>query len=309
MKRVLITGPTGAIGTALIRRLIREKIEVTAVCRTESARADAIPDSPYVERIFCDLAELQKLPSLVKKPEYDIFYHFAWDGTFGGSRNNLQGQLKNAEYTLDAVEIAKELGCRRFVGAGSQAEYGRTEQKLEPDTPAFPENGYGTAKLCAGQMSRLRCEQLGMEHIWVRILSVYGPGDGKNTLIMYAIRQLLRGEAVELTEGRQIWDYLYAEDAAEALYLLGEKGVSGKTYPVGSGEAVPLRHYLEILRDQIRPDAEMKWGAVPYGTQQVMHLSADLTELTKDTGFVPKYSFSEGIAETIQWCRQQENFK
>lgn len=70
-----------------------------------------------------------------------------------------------------------------FVGAGSQAEYGRVNHALTPDTPCFPENGYGMAKLCAGQMSRVECEKLGLVHIWPRILSVYGPYDGKNAMI------------------------------------------------------------------------------------------------------------------------------
>ena len=62
-------------------------------------------------------------------------------------------QNNNVKYALQAVKAAKELGCTRFVGAGSQAEYGRVEGTLTPDTPAFPENGYGIAKLCAGQMT------------------------------------------------------------------------------------------------------------------------------------------------------------
>ena len=77
----------------------------------------------------------------------------------------------------------KALGCKVFLGAGSQAEYGRVSGILRPDTPAFPENGYGMAKLCAGQMSRVECQTLGMDHVWARILSVYGPHDGPATMI------------------------------------------------------------------------------------------------------------------------------
>lgn len=99
----------------------------------------------------------------------------------------MQGQLQNIQYTLDAVELASRIGCKKFVGAGSQAEYGRVEGVLSASTPVFPENGYGIAKLCAGQMSRILCEQKQIEHIWTRILSIYGPYDGENTMIMSSI--------------------------------------------------------------------------------------------------------------------------
>ena len=156
----------------------------------------------------------------------------------------MQGQLLNIQYTLDAVKTAKLLGCKRFVGAGSQAEYGRTEKKLNAAVPTFPENGYGIAKLCAGQMSRIQCEQEGMEHIWARILSIYVPYDGENTMIMSVIRTLLKGEKPLSTKGAQQWDYLYAKDAGYAMYLLGERGISGKTYCIGSGKTRALKDYI-----------------------------------------------------------------
>ena len=77
-------------------------------------------------------------------------------------------------------------------------------------------------------MSRILCEQKQIEHIWTRILSIYGPYDGENTMIMSSIGKLLRGEKPALTKGEQQWDYLYSKDAGYAMYLLGEKGVSGK---------------------------------------------------------------------------------
>ena len=302
MKRVMITGPTGAIGVALIQELILHDIEVIAVVRPGSNRKENIPEHKLVRVVECGLNQLDKLPRLIDEP-CDTFYHLGWDGTFGNARNNMQGQLKNIQYTLDAVKVAKLLGCKRFVGAGSQAEYGRTEEKLTASTPAFPENGYGIAKLCAGQMSRILCEQEGLEHIWTRILSVYGPYDGENTLIMSVIRTLLKGEKPATTKGEQQWDYLYSKDAAYAFYLLGEKGISGKTYCIGSGKTRALKDYITIIRNQIDESLTLGIGELPYAEKQVMHLCADISELEKDTGFIPQYEFEIGIKETIEWLQ------
>lgn len=308
MKRVIITGPTGSIGIALIQILIDNNIEVLAVVRRGSKRLSNIPQSKNVQIVELDLAEMEKLPEIVKK-QYDVFYHFGWDGTFGNSRNNMQGQLQNIQYSLDAVEVAFQMGCKRFIGAGSQAEYGRVEGKLTSKTPTFPENGYGIAKLCAGQMTRILCEQKGMEHIWTRILSVYGPCDGENTMVMSTIRKLLVGEVPFFTKCEQMWDYLYSKDAGKAMYLLGMQGVSGKTYCIGSGQVKQLVSYVEGIREVINPNATLELGVVPYAPNQVMYLCADIEELTEDTGFVPEYEFKKGIAETINWCKEIQQLK
>lgn len=306
MKRAVITGPTGAIGIALIKELIRNNIEVYAVCRPGSKRIARIPVDEKVKVIECALCDIKNLPSRIDK-KTDVFYHFAWDGTFGESRNDMELQNNNVKFALQSVKAAKELGCTKFVGAGSQAEYGRVEGVLRPDTPAFPENGYGIAKLCAGQMTRILCGQLGIEHVWTRILSIYGPYDGENTMIMSTIRELLKGGKPALTAGEQMWDYLYSDDVAKAFRMIGEKGKNGATYCLGSGKARPLKEYVEILRDSIDSTLPLGMGERPYGDKQVMYLCADIENLTRDTGFVPETEFGEGIIKTIEYVKK-ENF-
>ncbi|EOT23605.1 NAD(P)-dependent oxidoreductase [Lachnospiraceae bacterium KK002] len=305
MKRVAVTGATGAIGMALIQKCITEQVEVWVFCRKDSERINCIPRHPLVHLTECSLDGIKEL-SAEKIPGCEVFYHFAWASTIGAGRNDVYLQLKNVEYTLDAVHLAKRIGCETFIGAGSQAEYGRHENLLTPDTPAFPENGYGMAKLCAGQMSRLECKKLGMRHIWTRILSVYGPYDGQATMISMLIRKLLNEERPLLTKGEQQWDYLYSQDAAEALFSLGLKGKEDKVYCVGSGKTAPLCEYMEKVRRAVNPAAELGIGEVPYTPNQVMFLGADISELIRDTGFQPDTEFDEGIRKTVQWFRKQE---
>ncbi len=298
MKRAIITGATGAIGTALIDELIKNNIEVLVLCRSNSKRIGVIPKHPLVTLKNCNLSDLKVLENETNKA-YDVFYHFAWEGTIGDSRNNKKLQDKNVEYTLDAVNAAIRFGCHTFIGAGSQAEYGRFEGVLKPETPCMPENSYGIAKLTAGEMTRNLCKNLGLKHIWVRILSVYGENDGENTMVMSTINKLKNGEVPKFTKGEQLWDYLYSGDAARVLYLLGEKGKDGKIYPLGSGKARPLAEYIKEIRDIVDKNAEIHLGAIPYGEKQVMHLCADISELTKDTGWLPETDFKQGIKKIL----------
>ena len=302
MKRAIITGATGAIGTALIYKLISSGIEVLVFCRNGSKRNSQIPEHDLITKKYCSLDELATVQNDTEK-DYDVFYHFAWEGTTGRARNDMYLQNQNVRYALDAVEVAKRFGCHTFIGAGSQAEYGRVEGVLKPDTPTFPETGYGIAKLCAGQMTREYAHQLGIRHIWTRILSVYGPNDNPQSMVMSTIRKLKDGEVPEFTKGEQMWDYLYSGDAAEAFYLLAEKGINGKTYVLGSGQSRPLSEYINEIRKIVNSRAKIALGALPYNEKQVMYLEADITELCNDIDFVPKTTFSEGIKAIMKWGR------
>lgn len=306
MKKAIITGGTGMIGHALIEYLLQQNVEVTILVRGNSERIASLPKDENIRIVVCDLSQMAELQLADK--DYDVFFHLGWAGTFGDARNDMFLQNKNVEYTLEAVKLAHRLGCKMFVGAGSQAEYGRVDgQKLTPRIPVVPENGYGIAKLCAGQMSRIMAQNYGMKHIWFRILSVYGPYDGEQTMIMSSIMKMLEGESPEYTPAEQVWDYLYCEDAAKALYLAAEKGKDGAIYCLGSGSTKPLKEYIKIMRDQIDSQIELKFGARPYADKQVMYLCADISNLHTDTGFEPEYTFEEGIAKTVEWYRGKIN--
>lgn len=299
MKRAIITGATGAIGTALIKELVNNGIEVLVFIRAESKRNHHIPVHPLVQTKMCSLEELAEVRNDTGKM-YDVFYHLAWSGASGPGRNDMYMQNQNVKYALDAVGAAKRFGCGLFVGAGSQAEYGRTESVLKPDTPVFPEMGYGYAKLCAGQMTRDYAAQLGLKHVWVRILSIYGPNDGEQSMIMSTINKLRTGVSPQFTKGEQLWDYLYSADAASALFMLAKKGHDGKIYVLGSGKTRKLKDYIEEMKDIIAPEVKLEFGAVPYGKNQVMYLCADTTELKRDIGWEAGKSFCEGIREILE---------
>lgn len=304
-KRVIVTGATGVLGAALVEELTNHEIETIIVGHKNSRRNHSVCKNNYTKLVECDLDELDLLSDkIVIGNGFDVFYHLGWTGT--SDRNNVYEQQKNVQYTLNAVKAAKKLGCRRFIGAGSQAEYGRCDGLIAPNTPVYPEVAYGMAKLCAGQMSRLLASQIGIEHIWTRTLSVYGPNDSINTLVPTVIRKLLNGEKPACTKGEQIWDYLYASDAGYALYLLGKAKasvVNGHTYVIGSGIGKPLTEYMYMIRDAINSDLPLGIGEVEYSKQQIMHLQADISTLIKDTGFAPKVSFEEGIRKTIDWIQ------
>ena len=301
---------------ALINKCISEKVFVLAICHKGSSRIKNIPVSPFVTVLEADLDEYSTLFAQGNSAQtYDVFYHFAWNGTVGDARNDMHLQSANIAYTMDAAELAGRLGCHTFIGAGSQAEYGRVEGKLTPQTPVRPDNGYGMAKLCAGQMSRVLCEKMQIRQIWCRILSVYGPYDGAGSMVMSAIRKLKNGEQTAFTPGEQTWDYLYSKDAAEIFYALGDQGVHGSVYCVGSGQDRMLKSYIKDIYhvvhafyDQKQADEgtekelekQLGIGLMPYSDKQVMHLCADTTLLEEQIGTFARTDFRQGIREILE---------
>ena len=304
MKKAIITGATGMIGIALIEYLIEKNVEVTAIIRENSNRLKYLPNNSKLNILECNLDKLHKFK--LEKNDYDVFFHLAWDGTFGESRNDENKQKLNIEFTNDAVRLAKKCGCKVFIGAGSQAEFGRVDGIINEKTIPNPETEYGKAKLQAGISSRILANELGVKHIWTRIFSVYGPNDGENTMIMSSIRDMINGVSPLYTKGEQNWDYLYCKDIAKALYLLSINGIENKIYCIASGKMKKLYEYIEIIKKCIDSNIELKLGAKHYDEKQVMNLNVDISELINDVGFVPEFEFERGIKETIKWYKKKE---
>jgi nucleoside-diphosphate-sugar epimerase len=278
IRRAVVTGATGCIGMALINELLRNDISVLVLTRENSLRNSRLKAYSSIEIKYCDLSELVSINN-DSETNYDAFFHLAWSGTSGDERNDVYLQESNIKYSLDAVSAAKRFGCSVFIGVGSQAEYGRTNDALRSNTPTFPETPYGIAKLCAGQLSREYATKLAIDHIWVRILSVYGPYDSKNSLISYCFRELLSGRSPKVTNAEQVWDYIHSEDAAVALNVISKKIHNGQTIVLGSGDSRRLREYIEDIRIQVNPKVTVDYGAVRYHPKQVMCLKADTNEL------------------------------
>lgn len=303
MNNVIVTGATGEIGLALIDELLLQNKEITVLVRPNSKRTGRLPHNEHLRVVECGIDNvLEYVNAGSLSGSFDVFYHLGWD--YSRVHNHVDKHLLNVRYTLDAIEAAVRLGCQCFVGAGSQAEYGRVDEKIDESTPCFPETAYGIAKHCAGRMGELSCAQKGIRFVWPRIFSVYGPGDAESTMVISVIRQLLAGKVPALTKGEQLWDFLYAADAARALRLLGETDTCEGIYCIGSGETKQLKFYIEELRDCIDKNLPLAFGEIPYSEKQVMNLSVCIDKLKDDTGFQPKVLFGTGIRNTIQWCQE-----
>ena len=304
LQRVVIIGATGAIGIALTKLLSEKSIPVLAIIRKHSSRRKYIDGLPNVMVIECNLSEFDKLRN-DDLGQYDVIFNLAWEGSDQGSRQNPDIQKKNIDYIPAIIDFAQRSGCKTFIGAGSQAEYGHVSGRINEDYPLNPVSEYGKAKLQVEILSREICKAKGIRHIWARIFSVYGPGMGMDSLITYSISEMIKGRSPQMTNGEQLWDFMYAEDAAVALYLLARSELSDGVFCIASGESKSIKEYAIIIRDVVNPEVELQFGAIPYQKNQAMELIGDISNLKRETGFKPSVPFDVGIKRTFEWMKSE----
>ena len=211
----------------------------------------------------------------------------------------------NIRVELEAVKVAHELGCKKFVGAGTQAEYGIVKNgKINEVTPCKPVRADGILHLAASQLAEIVAKSYGMTFIWTRIFSVYGINDRSNSMIMSTIDKLINGIHCSFTPSEQLWDYLYEDDIGEALLRIGEKSKESKVYCLGNGKSMPLKQYINIIREVVSPNVKLGFGEVDYPENAVMNLSVDISEINKDTGWLPKTEFKDGIYKIYEQRRK-----
>lgn len=306
-KTVVITGPTGLIGRALIDCCLREKANVYAVVRPGSKRIGTLPATGAVHLVECDLSDLHDLPEKIPGP-CEVFYHLGWGHTGHAKNGDVEFQTENIDFTIEALRAARALSCRLFVGAGSQAEYGPLDlARISPETPEHPVTAYGICKYAAGRLAALEGEKLGIPVVWMRIFSTYGVGDKPDMLMGSLVRKMLQGEHISMTEGIQQWDYLNAKDAGRAFFLAGGNCDKSAVYCLGSGQKRPLREYVEETARLTGYRQSVGYGEIPYTEKSVMNLCADIRSLTRDTGFLPEVDFTSGMKELIcAWKKKLE---
>lgn len=299
MNKIVITGATGMIGLAVLNECLLHGSKVLAIVRPNSPNVMRIPKSPQVTVLDCDIDNYQNCVVDEFGKDWDVFYHFAWNSIDSSDRDNVELQNQNVGYTISAIELAKRLGCRMFIGAGSQAEYGTYRTgRIGEDTPTNPVDAYGIAKQAAGQYAAIKARQLDMISVWVRIFSVYGPFDRSTSLIQTTISKLRNNEVPKFTKATQMWDYLYSADAGRALYLIGLRCNKSGVYCLGYGKSRPLLEFIKIIHRKVNPSIELGIGQLPY-TGYPISIEPDIEPLAKDVGFTPVTSFEEGIAQIL----------
>lgn len=303
MKKAIVTGANGFVGTALCTELSNQGVEVIAIVKDEKENISAIENLPSVRILYCELANFGKLADIISDRDADCFYHLAWVGASGPLRADSDIQTDNIRYSCNAVKACHALRCQKFVFASSIMEY-ETDAAMRTECTPSVNTLYSTAKIAADYMTRAIAGSLGIAYIRALISNIYGVGENSPRLINTTIRKLLSGEHCSFSPGEQLYDFIYITDAAKMFVGLGENGKANKTYYIGSSPR-PLKEYLTEIRDTVAPDAALGLGEIPFGGVSLSYSEFDRNGVYEDTGITPQVSFEEGIHKTAAWIKER----
>ena len=304
-KRYVVTGASGFLGSALVKNLVQQGHPTLAVVRPESNLWRLSEIHSDVSFVYASLQNILLIEKQIHRFAPDVVFHLAWSGGDSSKYVNNNDQMRNVSGSLELVNIAGRAQAKTFIVFGSAAEYGRFNIPVSEDDPAEPQNLYGATKLVTMETTKSLCSMWKMRFCGVRPFWVYGPQDSEKRMIPSLIEQLLDRKRPPLTKGDQIWDYLYIDDAMDAVVRLAEDPNAEGIFNLGSGRPVQLRSVVERIRDIIDPNLEVGFGEIPYSPNQIMHLEASIDRLKEATGWQPKTGLEEGLQRTIHWHRAQ----
>jgi len=304
-RRVVVTGGHGFLGSFVV-----EKLQSAGCANIVVPRS-----SEY------DLREKPEALRLYKDARPDIFIHLA--AVVGGIGANLQNPGRyfydNAAMGLNVIEAARITGIEKFVCAGTICSYPKftpvpfREENFWNGYPEETNAPYGLAKkMLLVQLQAYR-EQYGLQGIYLTPVNLYGPRDNVDPKSSHVIPALIRkcweakrGESSEITAwgtGNATREFLYVEDAAEAIVLASEKYSGPDLVNLGSGEEISIRDLLEKIRLLIGYKGTVRWDKTKPDGQP--RRSLDTSRAFERFGWKPKTPLQAGLQKTVHWLEEK----
>lgn len=303
--RIVITGATSFLGQGLLKTLLNYNHDCYAIVRPESlSKLEHFAPHPNLHLVAKDVTDIHGWKEQVG--ETDLFYHFAWGGVGSVGRADSAIQEKNVQTALACMNAASEMNCKRFLFAGSQAEYGLTNDFVDELHLCQPVIEYGKAKLKVKKLCTELSRTLNIEYVHCRIFSVYGTGDHPWTLVSQCIDSFSKNQTIDLSSCEQMWNFLYVDDAVYMMYLLGlcELYEKDPVYNIASRDTRPLKEFVYDIWSACGCRGTANFGGRKGAIEKAYGINPCADKLFKTIHWTPNVSFKRGIMEII---REKEN--
>jgi len=309
MKRYVVTGGAGFIGSTLVRSLLaQEKGEVLVIDNLLTGQARNLEEVQCQIKFHnVDVRDAEAISPLVKGA--DVVFHLAAIPSVPRSiQDPVPSHSVNIDGTFNVLRAAAEGGVRRLVYAASSSAYGDTAilPKVETMTPC-PKSPYAVQKLAGEYYAAIFSSCFGLEAVALRFFNVYGPRQDPSSaysgVISLFMKHLLARTAPTIFgDGEQSRDFTYVEDVVDlCLRASRSSSVAGKMYNGGNGARYTLNNIWELLQKIEHVRISPRYGPPRQG--DVRHSMADTRGAVADLGHSPRFTIEEGLTRTLEWYR------
>ena len=294
MKRVLITGANGFLGSNLVRILLSYNYNILAFSRKNCNLTKYLDLIDFVEmRSDLYTEHIEK----IKEFEPDVVMHFAWDG--GNNRNDVNDISKqintNTIAGLSLLQILKELSKKPiFLAAGAFGEYGEIRSPAIETSNLNPTTFYGLSKKMFKEISELFCYQNHICLTWVRPCFVYGPNDVKTRLIPTVIRKLKTHEDIVLDSCNTLIDYIYIDDFCKAVIRLIETKTPG-VFNICSGNQYLLKDIILLIQSNIHSNSKITFDESLNSNKSSKYICGSNDKIKSTLNWTPEIDLKTGI--------------
>jgi nucleoside-diphosphate-sugar epimerase len=301
MKRVLVTGATGFVGRHCLLPLIERGYEVHALSRA-AGRPLSVPGVQWHGLDL--LRDTGRLESLLADLRCSHLLHLAWftePGKYWTAPENLQW----VSGSLRLVDAFAGTEGRRLVVAGSCAEVDWASSVVSDGMVlSCPRTLYGWSKLSLYLVLAAYASRVSLSLGWGRLFFMYGPHEHPARLVPNVATALLKKSPAPCSHGRQVRDFLFVHDVADALTALLDSTVEGPVNIV-SGQTHTVAQVVHQIASLLRGEHLIRWGAVPTSPDEPVQLVGEARRLREEIHWSPRFSLAEGIAQTVSWWQEQ----
>ena len=297
MRKAIVTGGAGFIGSNLVNRLIEKGIEVVVLDNLSTGKEENI--NPKAKFIQCDISKSSIFDLMYNMKGADVVFHLAALARVQPSiEDPIPFNEVNITGTLNVLLAAHKTGIKRVVYSASSSAYGNTDILPTPeDAPTNPLSPYGLQKYVGEQYCKMFSEVYGLDTVSLRYFNVYGEqmnfGGAYKTVIAVFIEQMQKGEKLNIVnEGNQRRDFTYVGDVCNANILAATTSnkFNGEVFNVGNGDNFSVNEV-----------ADMFGGEKKYGEKRIepFETLADNQKI-KSLGWKPTGNLSEWIKNYIK---------